>query len=157
LAGRLRERGEAVSYPDLPDPFDPRPDAWLSALQHELAAMAGERIVLCHSLGCLLWLLNARAGAADAANRVLLVAPPCTDEVEAVVRFRADGATAADVDRAAAETLMFWGDPDPYCPPTAGVAFNGLFAHTKRFPGGGHLNSEAGYGPWPDVERWALG
>jgi predicted alpha/beta hydrolase family esterase len=146
-----------VSYPDLPEPFDPQPDDWLSALDHGLGAMDGERIVLCHSLACLLWLLTARAGAADAANRVLLVAPPCTDEVEAVVRFRADGVTAPDVQRAAGETLMFWGDPDPYCPQTAGVAFDGLFTHTKRFPGGGHLNSEAGYGPWPEVEGWALG
>jgi predicted alpha/beta hydrolase family esterase len=157
LAGRLRDRGERVSYPDLPDPFDPQPDAWLEALQPELAALAGERVVLCHSLGCLLWLLNARAGAADAADRVLLVAPPCTDDVEPVVRFRADGVTAEDVQRAAGSTLMLWGEPDPDCPQTAAVAFAGLFAHTKRFPGGGHLNTDAGYGPWPEVESWALG
>jgi uncharacterized protein len=146
-----------VSYPDLPEPFDPQPDAWLAALQPELAALEGERIVLCHSLGCLLWLLNARAGATDVADRVLLVAPPCTDEVEPVVRFRPDGATAADVERAAGSTLMLWGEPDPYCPETAAKAFAGLFADTRSFPGGGHLNTDAGYGPWPEVERWALG
>jgi predicted alpha/beta hydrolase family esterase len=65
-----------VSFPELPDPFDPHPDAWLEALQPELAALEGERVVLCHSLACLLWLLNARAGATDVADRVLLVAPP---------------------------------------------------------------------------------
>jgi predicted alpha/beta hydrolase family esterase len=145
-----------VRYPDLPDPYDPKPDDWLAALQPELAALEGERIVLCHSLGCLLWLLNARAGATKVADRVLLVAPPCTDEVEAVVRFKADGVTAADVERAAGDTLMFWGDPDPYCPATAPAAFEGLFKHVKGFPGGGHLNTDAGYGPWPEVEDWAL-
>jgi serine hydrolase len=119
--------------------------------------MQGERIVLCHSLACLLWLLNARAAAVDVAERVLLVAPPCTDEVAAVVRFRADGVTAGDVARAARETVMFWGEPDPYCPPTAPVAFAGLFRDSMHFPGGGHLNPEAGYGPFPEVERWALG
>jgi hypothetical protein len=119
--------------------------------------MEGERIVLCHSLACLLWLLNARAGAADAAERVLLVAPPSTAEIEAVARFRADGVTASDVARAAGETLMFWGEPDPYCPQTAPVAFAGLFPAAKHFPGGGHLNPDAGYGRFPEVEHWALG
>jgi hypothetical protein len=156
LAGRLRERGEGVRYPDLPDPYDPKPDEWLAALQPELAALEAERIVLCHSLGCLLWLLNARSGARDVADRVLLVAPPCTGEVEQVVRFKPDGVTAADVDRAAGETLMLWGEPDPYCPATAPVAFDGLFRDARAFPGGGHLNTDAGYGPWPAVEQWAL-
>jgi uncharacterized protein len=145
-----------VRYPDLPDPYDPKPDAWLAALQPELAALQGERIVLCHSLACLLWLLNARGGATDVADRVLLVAPPCTSEVEQVVRFKPDGVTAADVERAAGETLMLWGEPDPYCPDTAPVAFDGLFRNAQSFPGGGHLNTDAGYGPWPLVEEWAL-
>jgi predicted alpha/beta hydrolase family esterase len=113
--------------------------------------------VLCHSLSCLLWLLNAREGASDVADRVLLVAPPSTDEVEPVVRFQPDGVTVEDIRRAAGKTLMFWGEPDPYCPETAPVAFEGLFERSKRFPGGGHLNTEAGYGPWPEVEEWALG
>ncbi|MFL6028888.1 MAG: RBBP9/YdeN family alpha/beta hydrolase [Gaiellaceae bacterium] len=157
LAGRLRERGERVRYPDLPDPFDPKPDEWLAALQPELNALEGERIVLCHSLGCLLWLLNARAGATDVADRVLLVAPPCTDEVEPVVRFKADGVSAADVERAAQRTRMLWSEPDPYCPSSAAVAFDGLFKDARLIPDRGHLNADAGFGPWPDVEEWALG
>lgn len=145
-----------MRYPDLPDPYDPKPDEWLAALQPQLESLAGERIVLCHSLGCLLWLLNARGGATDVADRVLLVAPPCTEEIEQVARFRPDGVTAADVERAAAQTLMLWGEPDPYCPPTAPVAFDGLFPNAIAFPGAGHLNTDAGYGPWPAVEEWAL-
>src|SRR4051812_15196528 len=157
LARELRDRGERVSYPDLPDPFDPKPDEWRAALQPELAALEGERIVLCHSLGCLLWLLNARDGATDVADRVLLVAPPKTSEVEPVVRFQPDGVTAADLARAAGQTLMLWSEPDSYCPQTAPVAFPGIFENTKHIPDSGHLNSDAGYGPWPDVEAWALG
>src|SRR3954447_23225826 len=56
LADGLRERGETVSYPDLPDPFDPDLDTWLDVLRTELAAMEGERILLCHSLATLLWM-----------------------------------------------------------------------------------------------------
>jgi predicted alpha/beta hydrolase family esterase len=113
--------------------------------------------VLCHSLACLLWLRHAHHGATDAAERVLLVAPPCTDAVPAVVRFSADGVTAADVARAAGETFMFCGAPDPYCPGSAIRAFDGLFPEVVCVPGAGHVNPDAGYGPWPAVEQWALG
>ncbi|MEA2493895.1 MAG: serine hydrolase [Thermoleophilaceae bacterium] len=153
----MRARGERVSYPDLPEPFDPQPNEWLAALQPALEALEGERIVLCHSLACLLWLLNAREGATDAADRVLLAAPPCTSEVEQVVRFQPDGVTPDDVERAAGSTLMLWSEPDPYCLATAPVAFDGLFTNMKRIPDAGHLNTDAGYGPWPEVEEWALG
>jgi predicted alpha/beta hydrolase family esterase len=158
LAGRLRERGENVRFPELPDPYDPTPDEWLAALQPELAALAGERIVVCHSLGCLLWLLNARDGATDVADRVLLVAPPCTDEVEPVVRFRPDGVDASHVRTAARATRMLCSDADPYCPAGAAARFGDpLGLDYQVVPGGGHLNTDAGYGPWPEVEEWALG
>ncbi|HEX4735413.1 MAG TPA: alpha/beta hydrolase [Thermoleophilaceae bacterium] len=157
LAGRLRERGEDVRYPDLPDPLDPTPDEWLAALRPELAALEGERIVLCHSLACLLWMLNARDGATGAAERVLLVAPPCIDDHEQVGRFRPDGVTANDLERAARETLMFCGSPDPYCPGTALRAFGALVPNAIGAPGAGHVNTDAGYGPWPAVEEWARG
>jgi predicted alpha/beta hydrolase family esterase len=157
LAGRLRERGERVSYPDLPGPFDPDPEQWLAALRDELAAMDGERIVLCHSLACLLWLLHARAGAADAADRVLLVAPPCAWDVPAVARFRADGVKAEDVERAAGSTSMFCGAPDPYCPGSAIRVYGGVLPRADCVPGAGHVNPDAGYGPWPAVEQWAMG
>jgi predicted alpha/beta hydrolase family esterase len=153
----LRQRGEAVRYPELPDPFDPFPEAWLDALHPELDALDGERIVLCHSLACLLWLNHARAGASEAAERVLLVAPPCTDDVEPVVRFRPHGVTAEDVRRAANETLMICSDSDPYCPDGAVAKFaDPLGIEFMVIPGGGHLNTDAGYGPWGAVEEWAL-
>ena len=157
LAGRLRERGERVSYPDLPDPYDPKPDEWLAALQPELAALEGERIVLCHSLACLLWMLNARDGATEVADRVLLVAPACTDEVEQVVRFRPDGVSAEHLRAAARTPRMLCSDADPYCPAGAASVFGEpLQLDYAVISGGGHLNSDAGYGAWPLVEDWAL-
>jgi uncharacterized protein len=131
----------------------------MAALEPELAAMEGERIVLCHSLACLLWLLNARDGArVGAAERVLLVAPPCTDRVDAVVRFRPDGVTAEQVSAAAATTRMLCSDHDDYCPAGAAATFGEpLQLDYSVVPGGGHLNPDAGYGPWPTVETWALG
>lgn len=88
---------------------------------------------------------------------MLLVAPPCTDAVAAVVRFRPKGVTAAHVADAAAHTRMLCSDADPYCPAGAAATFGdplGLDYHV--IPGGGHLNVDAGYGPFPAVEEWAL-
>lgn len=113
--------------------------------------------MLCHSLACLLWLLNARAGAGHVADRVLLVAPPCTTEVDAVARFRPDGADASHVRAAADATHMLCSDADPYCPAGAASTFGEpLELDYTVIPGGGHLNADAGYGPWPAVEEWAL-
>jgi predicted alpha/beta hydrolase family esterase len=52
---------------------------------------------------------------------------------------------------------MFCSTPDPYCPETATEAFAGLFPNAICIPGAGHVNADAGYGPWPAVEQWALG
>src|ERR1044072_9790196 len=76
LASRLRERGERVSYPHLPDPFDPHPSDWERALGTELALVESPTVV-CHSLACLLWLRAvARPSASGVAARGLPVAPP---------------------------------------------------------------------------------
>ncbi|MFL5841436.1 MAG: alpha/beta hydrolase, partial [Thermoleophilaceae bacterium] len=72
-------------------------------------------------------------------------------------RFRADGVQPADVERAARSTLMFCGAPDPYCPGSAIRAYAGVLPRADCVPGAGHLNTDAGYGPWPAVEQWALG
>jgi predicted alpha/beta hydrolase family esterase len=102
-------------------------------------------------------MLHARAGGGQPVDRVLLVAPPCVNDVPAVVRFRPDGVTAAALDRAAGETLMVWSSPDPYCPGSAPGAYPGVFRQALRLEGAGHINADAGYGPWPWAEEWALG
>ena len=118
--------------------------------------MEGERIVLCHSLACLLWMLHARDGG-DPVDRILLVAPPCTEEVEQVARFRPDGVTAAHICAAAKTTRMLCSDADPYCPGGAAATFGDpLELDYEVIAGGGHLNTDAGYGPWPLVEDWSL-
>ena len=150
LAERLRARGEVVAYPDLPDPFDPEPATWEAALKEVLSA---DQVVLCHSLACLLWLRAAAKGFATA-ERVLLVAPPCREDIEPVARFLGHGAQAADIENA----LIVCSDADEYCPPGAVETYAkplGIPAHI--LPGAGHINTDAGYGEWPDVEAWALG
>ena len=158
LARRLRERGERVSYPNLPDPFDPHPADWLRDLDEELALL-DRPVVLCHSLACLLWLrAAARPTDGPLASRVILVAPPFRDDIEEVARFHDHGARSRDITRSAGETLMVCSDNDPYCPLGADEVYGERLGIPYRvIPGAGHLNTDAGYGAWPEIEAWALG
>jgi predicted alpha/beta hydrolase family esterase len=53
---------------------------------------------------------------------------------------------------------MLCSDADPYCLAGAGSTFGDpLELDYEVIPGGGHLNADAGYGAWPEVERWAVG
>jgi predicted alpha/beta hydrolase family esterase len=165
LAARLREAGVAVRYPQLPECDTPCPDRWGIALHEELRALAqlgdGERVVCCHSLACVLWLREAhRIEPGLRAQRVALVAPPCPGaDVPELAGFYPAGCEGPDLAAAAGETRLVCADDDPYCP---GRGARELWAEPLGLPvdliaGGGHLNAEAGYGPWPQMEDWVLG
>ena len=158
LAERLREAGEHVVFPDLPECDDPCPEEWRAALDRSLGELRGERVVIAHSLGCLLWVRRASdADRGPLAERVLLVAPPDLDDVPAVVSFRSFEPNPERVRAAAGETRIVCSDNDPYNPGGAVATFaKPLGIPADLIPGGGHLNLDAGYGPWPAVERWAL-
>jgi predicted alpha/beta hydrolase family esterase len=153
LARRLRSRGAQVLYPELPDPDEPRLDAWLAALDGQLAAAAGEVHVLCHSLACTLWFHHA-ARRPEPVARALLVAPPHELTDAAVTTFFPVPYDAEAVRAAAEETLLVCAAGDPFCPERADRLYPGL--ETMLVPSGGHLNTDAGYGPWPWAERFAL-
>jgi predicted alpha/beta hydrolase family esterase len=161
LAGRLRERGVDVRSPDLPDADEPDPEAWDAALQEELDAMVApeERVVVCHSLGCAAWLRHAARRPGVQAARVLLVAPPTPDsDIPQVARFFPTGADADAVAAIAGETRLACSENDPYCPEGAIARFGEpLCIPVDLVPGGGHLNPDAGCGPWPEVEAWVVG
>jgi len=166
LAGRLRERGQHVRYPDLPEPFAPHPRAWGAALHAELADLAGllggdgERVVVCHSLASTLWLREAAAVAPEhRVDRVVLVAPPCPGGVPAVLAgFFPVDTTPEALAAAAGATRIVCADDDPFCPEGAASRW----AAPLRLPadvvtGAGHVNPDAGFGPWTAMEAWCLG
>jgi predicted alpha/beta hydrolase family esterase len=163
LAQRLAEQGVHVQYPDLPDCRAPCPDQWGAALGPQLAQLAegdGPRVVACHSLGCVLWLREAaRIPAEHRVDRVLLVAPPCPGaSVPELAGFYPTGAEREAVAAASGETLLVCSDDDPYCPGDGADRYwaQRLGIDAVLIPGAGHLNAEAGYGPWPEMERWCL-
>ncbi len=165
LAAELERAGQVVRFPDLPGCDQPCPDRWGSTLHGELDRLAdaegGERVVCCHSLACVLWFREAARIAPDLrVDRVVLVAPPCPgSRVPELAKFYPLHTDRDGVHAAAGHTRLVCADDDPYCP--------GRGAHEKwadplglpvdLLPGRGHLNPEAGYGPWPAMAAWVLG
>ena len=150
-----------MQLPELPDAMTPDLDAWRAALDEELAELAaadGERIVVCHSLGCILWLHHAAAPhpGTPRVHRVMLNAPPAP--VGELPTFFPVPVDPAGVAAAAATTRLACADNDPYCPQGArGLYAEPLGIPCDLLPGQGHLNVDAGYGPWPAMLDWCLG
>jgi predicted alpha/beta hydrolase family esterase len=149
LAAELRATRETVAFPELPDPDAPDLPAWRDALTAELDALDAPPVVVCHSLGCLLWLHHAAAGGRPA-ERALLVAPPSEGGAPDLLA----SFFPAPLPRLGDGRLVC-ADDDPYCPEGA-VALYGepLALPTDVISGGGHLNPDAGLGPWPAVAAW---
>ena len=158
LAGKLRDHGEKVAYPDLPEPDEPSLGAWLRELEREVHAHEpSELVVACHSLGAVTWLHLAAKAERKLAERVLLVAPPSAGAgVAEIGEFFPAPFDPDAVGRAAGSTRLVCADSgDPYRPEAPDL-FEPLGVPVDVIAGGGHLNTDAGYGPWPAVERWCL-
>ncbi|MGH1524699.1 RBBP9/YdeN family alpha/beta hydrolase [Leifsonia sp. L25] len=160
LAAALRERGERVVYPQLPDAQRPDQEAWRTAAAAALdQARADDALVtvIAHSLSATLW-LGARPDDADSGrsvDRVLLVAPPSPS----YLRENAEVAAFAALEptRPAAETRIVASDADPCNPEGARVVFaEPLGIPLTTIPAGGHLTPASGYGSWPSVLDWCL-
>jgi hypothetical protein len=119
---------------------------WVETLTREVRA-AGRPVVVAHSLGCLAIAHAARAGALPV-HRALLVAPPDVEHPD----FPPSSEGFAPIPR----------DPLPF--PTIVVASRddqfADFEHTRALAAAwgarlvdagkaGHLNTDAGFGPWP--------
>jgi len=159
LAHELRARGEQVWYPQLPEPDRPALAAWLDVIHAELSMMGdGERVVVCHSLGCIAWLHYASGLAAQRIDRVLLVAPPGPAALDQTGL--ADFSLAAvDLEalRAGVPTRLVATDNDEWCEEQAAEVYGGpLGCDVDLLPGEGHLALADGYGSWPGVLAWCL-
>jgi predicted alpha/beta hydrolase family esterase len=147
----------------LPNADTPLLAEWLDLLVAEGAQMGdGERVVIAHSMGCVLWYeASARGVLASAADRVLLVSPPGPSFIRGrVVASFFSGAWTADSLGASSRSRIrvVASDADPYCVegPAAAVYGEPLGLDAETMPSAGHITISDGYGPWPDVLRWSL-
>ncbi|BBH66314.1 hypothetical protein ACTI_29990 [Actinoplanes sp. OR16] len=160
LAGELTALGHDVDYPQLPDPDHPKLDDWMAELRTRVAAMPGSsRTVLCHSLGCLLWLNAVARGAVPVqVDRVLLVAPPSpsvTLSHPEIAGFAHPPVTPAQLAAASRHTRLVGTDNDPYFPEDIREVYGSLNIPIDVLPGAAHLNMDSGYGPWPSILTWS--
>ncbi|GGM53715.1 hypothetical protein GCM10012275_25980 [Longimycelium tulufanense] len=163
LAGQFAgQAGVTVDFPTLPEPDRPVVGEWLRVLRERLAAAdpAAELIVLTHSCGSTLWLHHAATvnGRARRADRVLLVSPPSLGWRHPDVRgFQPAPLEARGLRRAAGVTRMVVGSDDPHCTLVESRAVAArLGVELDVVPDGQHLNTDAGFGPWPAVLGWVV-
>jgi predicted alpha/beta hydrolase family esterase len=158
LAEQLRAAGRAVRYPDLPDADEPSLQPWLAALREALDGLPDDGYdVAAHSLGALLWLHHvATPNDSPRAARVALVAPPApATPIPELSEFFPVPLDIDVVRHAADGTVLVGGDDDPYTPEGTAAAYGRpLKMPTTIIAGGGHINSESGYGEWPAMLDW---
>jgi len=163
LAEQLRQRGEQVLYPQLPDPGHPDLNTWLDLLAAEYAQLGdGERVVVCHSLACPLWYQACERGVIGRpAGRVVLAAPPGPAVLRGPVIAAFDpGTWHTERLQASSRTRirLVASDVDPNCEeaPAAMLYGEALGLDAETILGAGHLSIEDGYGPWPRMLDWCL-
>ncbi len=163
LVDALRTRGEQALYPQLPDPDRPAVEDWLDTLAAEWRQMgAGERVVVAHSLGCLLWLHAAGRGLVrPLADRVLLVAPPSpavTAQTPAMASFVVSRRPAELGTAEPSAVRLVCSDRDEYSTEGTAQQMYGdpLGIDSEVLRGAGHLTIDDGYGPWPAALDWCL-
>ncbi|MFN8626861.1 MAG: alpha/beta fold hydrolase [Candidatus Binatia bacterium] len=156
LADELRRRRVPVAFPDLPEPAAPDKDRWVAALAEVVSGVPPPVAVVCHSLGC--WAVDHlfTERGLGGVQAVLLVAPPSPyllfDPVESFLPPPCRRAVWAPI---AGRTLLVGSDNDDFTTPEElnGVA-NALGIRSAIVPGGGHINVDSGYGPWPFALEW---
>lgn len=159
LYDKLKSSGEIVYFPSLPDPNSPNLNEWIVRLKDEIKKLDGEKFVICHSLGTILWLHYANLPDVAAVDHLLLVAPPSAEGIAGLPE--ANGFLPIPFDKenlfkSAKDIRLVSSDADEYCLEKASHYFGErLSITTDILPNEAkHINIDSGYGPWTDVEKW---
>lgn len=157
LEGELRAAGRETYRPEVADWDAPDLAGWRDALRATLAPLPAEGFdVVAHSLGAVLWLHHTHEPVGPRPARVALVSPPSPGLDYAEIADFLPAPLDIDAVRAAAEgTVLVGGNDDPHCPEGIAAAYGvPLKMATTVVEGGGHFNTESGYGEWPAMLSW---
>jgi predicted alpha/beta hydrolase family esterase len=135
------------------DWLQPRLADWLVALDRRVAACATPPVLVAHSLACSLvahWAARTRA----AAKGALLVAPADVDSPahtpEEVRSF-----SPIPLVRLPFPSTVVASTDDPFVTLERAAALAHAWgSRLVTLERGGHVNADAGYGPWPEGRRW---
>lgn len=146
LASELVLENKIVSFPSLPNRDFPKFDEWLSTLQKLLENFKPD-VVVCHSLGCILWLYNPYP-----TKKLFLVAPPNPNssikELETFFPLN-------NFNTKASECYLITSDNDKYLN-TEDASFLAKKLNVTRhiiLENAGHINDKSGFGKWDKLKK----
>lgn len=154
LAGEIAKDYGIVAFPLLDNPHFPTKSRWMKQVK-ELMAEFEPDVVICHSLGNILWFHLCNEGEIDPVKRLLLVAPPRLDlKLDTIKSFFP---VVAPEFLYADEALLVTSHTDPYMTPDEAAALQEILdVEMKVLEDAGHINADSGYGEWPWVKEWIL-
>jgi len=154
LARELSVRDCIVAFPQLSEKMTPQKAVWIREAKAAIDALRPD-IVVCHSLGNILWFHLCNQGLANVAQKLLLVAPP--RDLSDYEDIRSFFPVTPPVNLHAKEALLVTSADDPYMNPeeAAELARKLHVPHTV-LENAGHINASSGFGPWPWVLEWVL-
>ena len=164
-ATELRNRGHQVWYPQYPAPDAPVAEDWQNLIAQEASMMDevvdGEKIAICHSLGCVNWLVAAHDGRFEHQfDRVLLVAPPDPALLNEIPEIKGEPLDFSDPKfrdsafTAAKSITLIASDQDRWLPNGIGIWEEALGLEAVMFPGAGHFSLDDGFGAWQGLWNW---
>lgn len=138
--------GRAATRVPQQDWMVPECAAWVGILERSIRSTPAPVVILAHSAGCMATIF---AIAQTQVAAAVLVAPADAE------RPGAPGAlhtfTPIPMKPLAIPALLMASDSDPYCTLDRAEAFAQAWrADLEIVTGGGHVNAESGFGPWPD-------
>ena len=130
---------------------DPQPEEWVEALDALVASLETAPVLVAHSLGCLVvvqWALSRARPVLGA----LLVAPPDLEQPDADEVLRRFAPTP--LQRLPFPSVLAASTDDPFIKlPRARALADAWGSRLETLGYAGHVNTEAGFGPWPEGER----
>ncbi|MEI6590989.1 MAG: alpha/beta hydrolase, partial [Actinomycetes bacterium] len=118
---------------------------------------SGETVVICHSLGCVNFLIAANRGLITTPiDRLLLVSPADPAELGELPGFWLDVAEAkAALNAAAKSVTLVASDKDGWIPRGIHETYaEPLNLEPVILPGTGHITLADGFGAWAGVKNW---
>ena len=128
----------------------PECTAWAGTLERTILQAPQPVVVLAHSIGCMATIFAMTKAPIAAA---VLVAPADAERSDAPGALRTF--TPIPMKPLVSPVLLIASDSDPYCTIDRAQAFAQAWkVDLEIVPGGGHINADAGFGPWP--EGWLM-
>jgi predicted alpha/beta hydrolase family esterase len=126
------------------DWITPSRKAWVASVTRTILEQAQPVVIVAHSLGCIAT-THLPAEAAARIQGALLVAPADPERFGVLADFAPAPCQALPY-----HSILVASSNDPYCPVrTAGAYARAWGSDFVRLQNAGHINTEAGFGPWP--------